>query len=95
MIASTLMCWIYLQVHFLGLPNFLRFWARESKEEKEEVEKMSKALEKSVKKSMKLQYQALGPIRFNEIGVFVLFICMVVLWIFKDPQFSKQKPNET
>ncbi|CAL8144256.1 unnamed protein product [Orchesella dallaii] len=87
MLVNTLMCWIYLQVHFLGLPKFLQFWKTESKEEKDEADRMSKALEKSVKKAMKQQYDALGPIRFNEIGVLVLFIFMVILWIFKDPQF--------
>lgn len=88
MIVSTLMCWAYLQIHFLGLPKFLRFWAKESKEEVEESERMNKTLEKSVKKAMKEQYEALGPIRFNELGILALFILMVILWIFKDPQIS-------
>lgn len=91
MILCTLMCWIYLQIHFMGLPKILKFWKNETKEERQEAEKMNKALEKSVKKAMKIQYDALGPISFKEVGVLVLFICMVVLWIFKDPQISKKK----
>jgi len=86
MIINTLICWVYLQIHFLGIPKFLKFWEKKSSEV-DETEEMNKNLENSVQTSMKLQYDELGGIRFNEIGVLTLFCIMVFLWVFKDPQF--------
>lgn len=86
MLLNTLLCWIYLQIHFLGIPQFLKFWEKKS-EKHVEIEAMNKKFAKSVETTMKLQYQELGPIRFNELGVLVLFSIMVFLWVFKDPQF--------
>ncbi|XP_021950123.2 solute carrier family 13 member 2 [Folsomia candida] len=86
MLINIILCWIYLQIHFLGIPQFLKFWEKKT-EEQMEIEAMNSKFEKSVETTMKRQYQELGPIRFNELGVLVLFSIMVVLWVFKDPQF--------
>jgi di/tricarboxylate transporter len=86
MIVNTLLCWIYLQVHFLGLPNFLKFWKKKS-EKDNQSKAMTKSFETSVETTMKQQYEELGSIKFNEVGVLTLFCIMVFLWVFKDPQF--------
>ena len=82
MILNTLLCWIYLQIHFLGFP---RFWKR--KKLTPEEEKADTDIHESIKQAIKEKYDDLGDIRFHEMGVLLLFLVMVFLWVFKDPQF--------
>jgi sodium-dependent dicarboxylate transporter 2/3/5 len=82
MLINTILCWVYLQIHFMGIPQSMKFWQKKT-EEMAEMEAMNEKFEKSVETTMKKQYSELGPIRFNEIGVLVLFSIMVVLWVFK------------
>ncbi|GAB6030174.1 hypothetical protein CHUAL_005850 [Chamberlinius hualienensis] len=42
---------------------------------------------KFVRHIVKVKYDDLGPITFHEICVLVLFIAVVLLWFFRDPQF--------
>ncbi len=44
-------------------------------------------MEKGVARAIEEKYKALGEIGFHELAVIVLFLFMVVLWVFKDPQF--------
>jgi len=87
MMLNTMLCWIYLQVHFLGIPSFLKFWEKSDSEEALQEKEMNRSFESSVQAAMSQQYKELGSIRFNELGVLILFCIMVFLWVFKDPQF--------
>ena len=40
-----------------------------------------------VQEAIKLQYDQLGSIRFNEMAVVVLFAIMLSLWFFRNPDF--------
>ena len=42
---------------------------------------------KEIKSSIRLQYSELGPITFYEKSVMFLFSLLILLWVFKDPQF--------
>uniref|UniRef100_A0A224Z4P4 Na+/dicarboxylate na+/tricarboxylate and phosphate transporter n=1 Tax=Rhipicephalus zambeziensis TaxID=60191 RepID=A0A224Z4P4_9ACAR len=39
--------------------------------------------------AIRRNYMALGPIRFHEVAVLLLFILLVFLWLFRDPMFAK------
>lgn len=43
----------------------------------------------SAMESIRRNYAALGPIRFHEIAVLLLFTLLVFLWLFRDPMFAK------
>lgn len=42
---------------------------------------------KDIKSSIRLQYRELGPITFYEKSIMFLFSLLILLWVFKDPQF--------
>ena len=42
---------------------------------------------KEVKSSIRKQFNELGPATFYEKSVMALFITLILLWLFKDPQF--------
>lgn len=86
MLINTVLLWLYIQVHFRGFPISWRFWRKNYRAEKKADAELSNALEKSIHSTMLEKYNELGPIRFHEVGVLVLFIIMVFLWVFKDPQ---------
>ncbi|XP_013794245.1 solute carrier family 13 member 5-like [Limulus polyphemus] len=43
--------------------------------------------QKAIRHIIEKKYEELGPIKFHEGGVLVLFIILVLLWLFRDPQF--------
>ena len=58
-----------------------RFWKKSDKETKESHE--------GVRALLKQKYKDLGPMLFNEIAVFILFVGLICLWFFRDPGFIK------
>ncbi len=42
---------------------------------------------KDIKMSIRNQYRQLGPTTFYEKSIMFLFSLLILLWIFKDPQF--------
>ena len=40
-----------------------------------------------IQRSIRRQYRELGPITFHEKSIVFLFALLIVLWVFKDPQF--------
>lgn len=41
----------------------------------------------AVRKTLKKQYDDLGPVSFHQIGITCLFGLLILLWFFKAPQF--------
>ncbi|KAK8775206.1 hypothetical protein V5799_031450 [Amblyomma americanum] len=39
--------------------------------------------------AIRRNYAALGPLRFHEVAVLLLFILLVFLWLFRDPMFAR------
>lgn len=86
MILNTLFCYLYLQIHFMGIPSRLKFWQKET--ETDALDSINvKSLEKSIKKAIGDKYRSLGPVCLHEMAVLGFFFVMVSLWIFKDPRF--------
>ena len=54
--------------------------------ERDEEESFKKS-NNDVKTSIQNQYRTLGPITFYEKCVMALFTLLILLWLFKDPQF--------
>ena len=45
------------------------------------------SLKRSPKAVLRAKYEQLGPIRFDEIAVCFLFLILILLWLFRDPEF--------
>ena len=43
--------------------------------------------DKEVKQLLRNKYKDLGPMTFHEFAVLILFICCVLLWFFRSPEF--------
>ncbi|KAL1428327.1 hypothetical protein MTO96_002715 [Rhipicephalus appendiculatus] len=54
-----------------------------------EEPKLDKESSSSATKAIRRNYAALGPIRFHEVAVFLLFTLLVFLWLFRDPMFAR------
>ena len=74
-IINVLLCWVYLQLVYIGLPRF----GKKTEEEKESGE--------NVKKMLQQKYSELGSFSFHEFIVLTLFLILVSLWFFRDPDF--------
>ncbi|XP_072326076.1 Na(+)/citrate cotransporter-like isoform X1 [Scyliorhinus torazame] len=77
MLIVFVLCWLWLQVLFLGV-NFREMWGcgipRSSKE-------------KRAYGVIQKEYSKLGPMRFAEKAVLILFVSLVVLWFTREPGF--------
>ena len=74
-IINVFMCWVYLQLFYMGLPK---------RGKKTDVEK---GKEEGGTKMLVEKYAELGTFSFHEFIVSVLFSILVALWFFRDPDF--------
>jgi len=86
MMISTIFLWVYMQIHFRGIPKGWRFWRKGFLEAARKEAAIAKSVETSIRTTMERKYEELGRMNFHESGVLYLFLTVVVLWIFKDPQ---------
>ena len=75
LIINVFLCWVYLQLFYMGLP---------SRAKKTDVEK---GKEENVKKMLTEKYAELGTFSFHEFIVSLLFSILVCLWFFRNPDF--------
>ncbi|KAJ8317311.1 hypothetical protein KUTeg_005215 [Tegillarca granosa] len=68
-IVILILSWIWLQIVFLGLRVF---------------KKGDPVKKQAIKLIINREYKNLGKISFGEIVVFLLFICLAFLWVFRD-----------
>ncbi|XP_013793233.2 solute carrier family 13 member 5-like, partial [Limulus polyphemus] len=47
----------------------------------------TESTQKAIRLIIEKKYEELGPIKFHEGGVLFLFTTLVLLWLFRDPQF--------
>ncbi len=88
MVLNTIFVWVYLQLHFMGIPESWKLWKRQNQQARGRRPSAvaQKAMDDGIAAAIEDKYKALGEIRFHEIGVLVLFLIMVLLWVFKNPQ---------
>nr|XP_037271734.1 sodium-dependent high-affinity dicarboxylate transporter 3-like [Rhipicephalus microplus] len=55
---------------------------------------LDKESSSSAMQAIRRNYEALGPIRFHEVAVSLLFTLLVFLWLFRDPMFARGKPKD-
>ncbi|KAJ6657239.1 hypothetical protein lerEdw1_002606 [Lerista edwardsae] len=79
MVVLLLVSWLWLQLMFLGFDFKKNFGCSIS-----ESEKMKSKRAYGVIKS---EHQALGPMKFSEIVILILFIVLVLLWFTREPGF--------
>jgi len=72
-IINLLLCWLWLQVYFIGLP----------------CSKSAVDFGKTgaIKSLLEKKYQDLGPMTFQQMAVLGHFIILVLLWFFREPRF--------
>ena len=75
MIINVLLCWVYLQIVYMGIPGFSKASS---------IEEGSKA---NVIKMLQAKYEELGSFSFHEFVVSILFCIVVCLWFFLNPDF--------
>ncbi|XP_060651939.1 protein I'm not dead yet isoform X1 [Drosophila nasuta] len=81
MLVYTLLTYVFLQWHFMGL------WRPKSKEAQEVQVGNDNA--HVAKKVIDQRYQELGPISMHEIQVMILFIIMVIMYFTRQPGIFK------
>lgn len=73
-LINILIVWLYLNLRYIGAKEFCI------------PTKHTPAEKQQVKAHLKEEYEKLGPVTAHEIGVGTIFFCVVLLWIFRDPQ---------
>jgi len=72
-VVNLLICWIWLQLFFLGMPgkrNALAFGDKEA-----------------IRGVLQKKKEELGQVTFHQMAVLTLFIILVALWFFREPRF--------
>ena len=87
MLLNIVICWIWLQVYYLGFPfgkiaNFFRRKKSRNDDEDKPAENPDR-----IRELLRSQYNDLGFMTFHEIAVLMLFIFLVLLWFFREPEF--------
>ncbi|XP_042194581.1 solute carrier family 13 member 5-like isoform X2 [Callorhinchus milii] len=77
MLIMLFLCWIWLQIYFLGF-NFKILWGCGSVKTWKEI---------AAYQVIKEEYKKLGKMSFAEILVLILFIFLVLLWFTRNPGF--------
>ena len=74
MLVNVIVCWIWLQLLYMGPP-----WRSGAK--------LRFADKNSIKNVLQQKYRDLGPLNFHQVAVLVNFIILVFLWFFREPRF--------
>jgi sodium-dependent dicarboxylate transporter 2/3/5 len=77
MIVLLVIAWAYLVLVFFGFPG------------SKKSQRFSLGSKSNVERMLRQKYAALGPTTFHEIAVFILFVIVVLLWLFREPKFIK------
>ena len=72
-IVNLLLCWLWLQVYFIGVP-----WSKSM---------VNVGSQETIKTLLVKKYAELGPITFQQVAVLVHFSILVALWFFREPRF--------
>ncbi|CAL8118537.1 unnamed protein product [Orchesella dallaii] len=86
MAINVALCWLYLVIYYIGVPDWMCFWRKYNEKKRLEQDEETQK-QKVVEKVLAEKYKALGPMTFHEIAVFTLFILIVLLWLFREPRF--------
>ncbi|XP_064082342.1 solute carrier family 13 member 2-like [Macrobrachium nipponense] len=77
MLLCVILAWIWLQILFMGL----------CRKGKQSIQETSPEKEAALRKVIEDQYQGLGPMSHQEKTVLTLFIILVLMWLFRSPEF--------
>ena len=72
-LTNLFLCWLWLQVYFIGFP-----WQKSA---------VNVGSSKAIKTMLRKKYSDLGSITFQQASVLVHFIILVGLWFFREPRF--------
>ncbi len=78
MLLNVAICWVWLQLFYIGIP-WRSLFMRNRTHQVDQVDLVREALQ--------AEYENLGSMNFHEIAVLVLFIILVILWFFREPEF--------
>ncbi|KAM6174218.1 solute carrier family 13 member 2 [Erethizon dorsatum] len=77
MVILLLLCWLWIQILFLGFDFKKNFGSGDQGKERKQA----------ARQVIQTQHKMLGPMSFAEKAVTVLFIILVVLWFTREPGF--------
>ena len=72
-LINLLLCWLWLQVYFIGFP-----WQKSA---------VNVGSSKVIKTMLREKYAELGGMTFQQVAVLVHFTVLVGLWFFREPRF--------
>ena len=84
MIINFFLCWLWLQMFYLGLPKRCN---AEDENDCGDGDGPGDGGRTNVRNVIRQQYKELGPMNFHEAGVLACFLVLILLWIFREPQF--------
>lgn len=74
---------VFLQMFYIGIPWRSVFRRKDESDQSQDLESIK------IRTTIQHHYNSLGRMNFHEAGVLTLFIFLVMLWLFRDPQFIK------
>lgn len=80
MLVCTLLGWLWLNLLFFG-PRYLKSCLKSRKK--------GIGGDSRVRKVLQQRYDQLGAINFHQCAILVLFLILILLWITRDPKFTK------
>ena len=94
MLLNLAICWVWLQLFYIGIPVreiIDRFRKKNSGTgtgaDRRDGKSSCNDVDDHVREVLLKQYTDLGSMNFHEIGVLSLFVILVMLWFFREPQF--------
>ena len=87
MIINFFLCWLWLQMFYLGLPKRCNATAANTETENDCGDSGEHDGRTNVRNVIRQQYKELGPMNFHQAGVLGCFLVLILLWIFRKPQF--------
>ena len=87
MFLNLIICWAWLQMFYIGIPWRTMLRRRKPSDVISPEDQKQRDRANRVRDALRKHYENLGSMKFHEAAVLVLFITLVLLWFFREPEF--------
>ncbi len=87
MFLNLIICWVWLQMFYIGIPWRTMFRRRKPSDVINPEDEKERDRANRVREALGKHYENLGSMKFHETAVLLLFITLVLLWFFREPEF--------